>query len=341
MPESSTNWDAHFARVDRYLDSHSIESEELGYKREAARELGEYRDKLLAQQQPISIKPNGNLKNLGGFLKFPDVLKWLSTGEGTKALLELWAPYDGQRTTEGPPADDVIERIRRFSLRLPKEILSGPGTRMRPISVLLMALGADQYPVFMTTVFKKAYTSTGYDEPRKDAAEADLYAHALTFLDRFTREAKQRGLDTPKTRLEAQSLVYGVTQNLNDPGPTKNGDHPEDENGHDPGPTTSLTELAERLLLPAEFLESVATLLRDKRQVIFQGPPGTGKTFVGRALAACLSGTDERVRLVQFHPSYSYEDFVQGDSTGATGRPARVRVAGRAVGRGGGTGRRG
>ena len=50
----------------------------------------------------------------------------------------------------------------------------------------------------------------------------------------------------------------------------------------------------------------------DKRQVIFQGPPGTGKTFVARELAASLAGTAERVRLVQFHPSYAYEDFVQG-----------------------------
>ena len=44
----------------------------------------------------------------------------------------------------------------------------------------------------------------------------------------------------------------------------------------------------------------------------FQGPPGTGKTFVARRLAASLAGTEKRVRLVQFHPSYAYEDFVQG-----------------------------
>ena len=52
--------------------------------------------------------------------------------------------------------------------------------------------------------------------------------------------------------------------------------------------------------------------MADKRQVIFQGPPGTGKTYVARKLAECLAGAPERVRLVQFHPSYAYEDFVQG-----------------------------
>ena len=73
-----------------------------------------------------------------------------------------------------------------------------------------------------------------------------------------------------------------------------------------------MTALADRLLLPVEFLRDIETLLNDKRQVIFQGPPGTGKTFVARALADCLAGANKRVRLVQFHPSYAYEDFVQG-----------------------------
>ena len=163
---------------------------------------------------------------------------------------------------------------------------------MRPISVLLMALDAEQYPVFMTTVFKSAYTFTGFEEPRKDADEAGLYAHAITFLDRFIEEAGKRGRDTPGTRLNAQSLVWALSQ--------------------DKDMKPSLRELADRLLLPSDFLTRIEALLDDKRQVIFQGPPGTGKTYVARALADCLAGAKERVRLVQFHPSYAYEDFVQG-----------------------------
>ena len=76
--------------------------------------------------------------------------------------------------------------------------------------------------------------------------------------------------------------------------------------------TPSLEELADEFLWDVEHLRKIEWLLRDKKQVIFQGPPGTGKTHVAQALAECLAGSPERVRLVQFHPSYAYEDFVQG-----------------------------
>jgi 5-methylcytosine-specific restriction enzyme B len=50
-----------------------------------------------------------------------------------------------------------------------------------------------------------------------------------------------------------------------------------------------------------------------KGQAIFYGPPGTGKTFIAQHLAKHLiSGGNGFYDLVQFHPSYSYEDFVQG-----------------------------
>lgn len=67
------------------------------------------------------------------------------------------------------------------------------------------------------------------------------------------------------------------------------------------------------------FMEKdvVARLLQTwqaKKNLIIQGAPGVGKSFVARRLAYALMGYKDptRIRFVQFHQSYGYEDFVQG-----------------------------
>jgi 5-methylcytosine-specific restriction protein B len=53
-------------------------------------------------------------------------------------------------------------------------------------------------------------------------------------------------------------------------------------------------------------------LLAEKRQVILYGPPGTGKTYIAQHLADHIATSGGTARLVQFHPSYTYEDFFEG-----------------------------
>ncbi|MFJ4360928.1 DUF4357 domain-containing protein [Streptomyces massasporeus] len=60
------------------------------------------------------------------------------------------------------------------------------------------------------------------------------------------------------------------------------------------------------------WLNEVHDLLWDERQLIFYGPPGTGKTYLAQELAEFLGGGPEHVKLIQFHPSYAYEDFFEG-----------------------------
>ena len=70
----------------------------------------------------------------------------------------------------------------------------------------------------------------------------------------------------------------------------------------------------ESSFLPEDVLESILSGLEHKKNVILQGPPGTGKTFVAKLLAYALmkEEDDAQIEMVQFHQSYSYEDFIQG-----------------------------
>lgn len=73
-----------------------------------------------------------------------------------------------------------------------------------------------------------------------------------------------------------------------------------------------LTELADATHLHEAWLGKVTNALHRRGQVILYGPPGTGKTYVARALADRLGKPGSAVKRIQFHPSYTYEDFFAG-----------------------------
>ena len=81
----------------------------------------------------------------------------------------------------------------------------------------------------------------------------------------------------------------------------------------------ALKILCDSIHWPAEkVMELFEGLIDESPQIILTGPPGTGKTFVAQHLAAYLLNTPGQIKnnpyveVVQFHPSYGYEDFVEG-----------------------------
>ncbi|MEU4626837.1 AAA family ATPase [Actinoplanes sp. NPDC023801] len=75
--------------------------------------------------------------------------------------------------------------------------------------------------------------------------------------------------------------------------------------------TAATDALAARLHIDRAWLQDLIEVWQDRSQIVLYGPPGTGKTYLARAIAAHVADRDA-VRLVQFHPSYAYEDFFEG-----------------------------
>jgi 5-methylcytosine-specific restriction protein B len=84
------------------------------------------------------------------------------------------------------------------------------------------------------------------------------------------------------------------------------------EVGKQPYSTADL--IASGVFLTEEELENILERLQSKKAMILQGPPGVGKTFIVRKLAYALMKEidNDRLEMVQFHQSYSYDDFVRG-----------------------------
>jgi 5-methylcytosine-specific restriction protein B len=78
-------------------------------------------------------------------------------------------------------------------------------------------------------------------------------------------------------------------------------------------PKYTVEDFSAETAIPQETIELWLSRLKRKQQLIFQGPPGTGKTYVAERLARVLTAdTYGLVDVVQFHPSYGYEDFMHG-----------------------------
>lgn len=286
------NWDEYIKRAKEYFDRGTLESDEIGYKMAMAEDLAIARSAVLNDDQEWRERLNHAIRSREGhpisWQPLDDFKRWLSEQPevALDAIRALWSPNQSS----------VGNVVRAFGRQLAEQsaLRGGVGTRANIASVLLMALDVENHPPFKTRTFESAYRSVSYEMPDQAADEGAVYEHALGFLDGFIDQARARGLSV-RNRLDAQSLVWAIQNNMV-------------PDGNETDKSGGLDELAQELFLndPASFLPNIVSLLEDKGQVIFQGPPGTGKTYVAQALAEHLAGSEDRVTLVQFHPSYAY-----------------------------------
>ena len=189
-----------------YIDSGRFDKDEIHYKLIMGRKLKEARKAVRAGDSNwTALVKRGLANNLVEWRAATVLFRWfkLNPVDALDAMQALWAEDD----------TPILDRIRDFIPHVPEDPdhptnFRGPGTRMRLISALLMALDPLKYPPFKTTEFKNAYEITGQDGPLPGSDAADMYEYALEFLDELIERAAARGFVRPCNRLEAQSVVW-------------------------------------------------------------------------------------------------------------------------------------
>ena len=316
-----------------FVNMPTFRENEVNYKIDGARRLKEALEAFVAEGKTDGL-PSAFTKN--GLTHAIAATKWV---DWAKAETDAAARSIRAAWTDGPAGP----RVDGFLSELPNEVLAGAGTRASVAATVLLAAEPEDLPIFRVTVFEAFRQQVGADKPPKNATSGDLYEWGLELLDALADHLELRGVSRP-TRLECQGLVWLFThwdrdwdqpanwseQDVDDfiawrgrvvadeveentvEADARAADRSSRKTVDGSGPARTLDQLADELHLDPAWMRKLVTLLEHRPQLILQGPPGTGKTYVALALAEYLAGGRDGVRLVQFHASYAYEDFVQG-----------------------------
>ena len=119
--------------------------------------------------------------------------------------------------------------------------------------------------------------------------------------------------------VDATVALSDLTVFLSGTGETEELEEPEIQIAQESAPQPDLLSdideaFAASIHIEKDQLQEVVEMLRARRQIVLYGPPGTGKTFLAGKIARFLATGEhsDHVQIVQFHPSYAYEDFFEG-----------------------------
>ena len=380
--DRSAQWTEMVKWATRIFEREDFDRNERDYKLALAEKVRAAREAVESGQpdwlELLSAAFKDGKNNLTDWRAHDKFLAWCE-GHAESARDTVTLLWQGDRARTGLP---------QFLGALPRDAISGPGTRLSIATFLLLGADPTGAPFFKPTPYRRLRRALGLPEraeldldpdavfrpeelaarlgvdgrrvrdflretyPREeeqhgadwlltyeqaqagvdqfsDAEEADstvaMYADWIELLEELLLRLLGEGVRL-RDLLDAQGIVWWVMNAS--PEDWSEGDRRALEafrRGGEAKPEKPPTgggtlvipaataELAADLYLPQEWLqENILDLLEEKKQLIFYGPPGTGKTFVARRIGRHLAENGGHARLVQFHPSYTYEDFFEG-----------------------------
>ena len=220
-----------------------------------------------------------------------------------------------------PPAPALLtrEHVLRARKQLAREALPLP-----PGTVYELVYRGRRYPP--RAVAERAYRlATGNPAARWPRPAGALTNGVLEKLD-FTISTRRPVL-TPGSATDGEEAAQQQAEDLYTGLPPMAEAPPKPTAAAEPiatyaAPVYARAEALAELFISEADLDAALAGLQRRRNLLLQGPPGTGKTFLARRLAWLLLGArnESRIELVQFHPSYGYEDFMLGFRPDAQGR---------------------
>ncbi|MFN2359832.1 MAG: AAA family ATPase [Marinobacter sp.] len=188
--------------------------------------------------------------------------------------------------------------------------------RAEKILILAKGVSAANPPAINSAVGEETQTvddffQTEYHKPAIRYGYGGSYVHAVYDL---SEPLDQEQVDSDLAELiEEYNEVLGLNQQnepenaITEPSPARY--DAEQENAE----TVSTESVMSDVFMSRERIDQVLALLHRKKNIVLQGPPGVGKSFIAKRFAYALMKAKDlnRIEMIQFHQSYSYEDFVQ------------------------------
>jgi MoxR-like ATPase len=198
------SWDNFVELAKPYYQGPGGDSVERIYKLEIAARLAAAREAVIAgnpEWPALLRKAFAGKNNLVHFITQSKFLRWMQASPD-KASARLRALWDGP--------GDPVDRLSDFFAGDLTELLESFANRTTLGSFLLMALGAEQFPVYKATPFNEGRELAGLPQTPPTRSESECYRAALSFLDQILSECQKRNLPL-LDRLDAQCLLWNVT----------------------------------------------------------------------------------------------------------------------------------